>query len=39
MLRFLSLASIAGALLGAACYLLMDGLERWITPWQKPAKR
>lgn len=30
---------VVGALLGAACYLLMDWLERWITPWQKPAKR
>jgi NitT/TauT family transport system permease protein len=30
---------VVGALLGAACYLMMDWLERWITPWQKPAKR
>ena len=30
---------VMAALLGAACYLLMDSLERWITPWQSPAKR
>lgn len=30
---------VVGALLGAACYLLMDWLERWITPWQRTAKR
>ena len=30
---------VVAALLGAACYLLMDWLERWITPWQTPAKR
>ena len=30
---------VVAAILGAACYLLMDWLERWITPWQSPAKR
>jgi NitT/TauT family transport system permease protein len=30
---------VVAAILGAACYLLMDWLERWITPWQTPAKR
>jgi len=30
---------VVAALLGAACYLLMDWLERWITPWQQPAAK
>ena len=30
---------VVAAILGAACYLLMDWLERWITPWQSPAAR
>jgi ABC-type nitrate/sulfonate/bicarbonate transport system permease component len=31
---------VVAAILGAACYLLMDWLERWVTPWQTPgAKR
>jgi NitT/TauT family transport system permease protein len=30
---------VVAAVLGAACYLLMDWLERWITPWQVPASK
>jgi ABC-type nitrate/sulfonate/bicarbonate transport system permease component len=30
---------VVAALLGAACYLLMDGLERWLTPWQSDRRR
>lgn len=30
---------VVAAILGAACYLFMDWLERWVTPWQRPAKR
>ncbi|MCW5770256.1 MAG: ABC transporter permease [Rhodospirillaceae bacterium] len=30
---------VVAAILGAACYLLMDWMERVVTPWQRPAKR
>jgi NitT/TauT family transport system permease protein len=30
---------VVAAILGAACYLAMDWLERVVTPWQSPAKR
>jgi ABC-type nitrate/sulfonate/bicarbonate transport system permease component len=30
---------VMAALLGAICYLLMDWLERWITPWQQTKSR
>jgi len=30
---------VVAAILGAAGYLLMDWLERWITPWQSPAAK
>lgn len=30
---------VVAAILGGACYLLMDWLERWVTPWQSPAAK
>lgn len=30
---------VVAAILGAICYLAMDWLERWITPWQQANKR
>jgi NitT/TauT family transport system permease protein len=30
---------VVAAILGAACYLLMDWLEKWLTPWQQVSTR